>query len=267
MRKTILITGASSGFGKETAKLFMQKGWNVIATMRSPEKETELTASENVLVIKLDVTDQQSVEAAVKTGIEKFGSIDVLLNNAGYALMGALEAATEASTRKQFEVNVFGLINVTKAVLPFMRSNKSGIIINISSVFGIVTFPFFSLYHASKFAVEGLTESLQYELSSLGIKVKIVEPGGYRTNFSTSSIDFAGAGSIPDYSGTLEKISGAMANYEPNPNISEVAEKIYEAATDNTNQLRYPIGADLIAVKKQMSDEDYYKMIANQFGL
>ena len=267
MTKTILITGASSGFGKETAKLFQKKGWNVVATMRFPEKETELTQLDNILVTSLDVMNPKSVEAAVKAGKDRFGSIDVLLNNAGYAVMGALEATTEASTRKQFDVNVFGLINVTKAVLPIMRSNKKGIIINISSVFGIVTFPFFSLYHASKFAIEGLTESLQYELRPLGIKVKIIEPGGYRTNFSTTSIDFAGAGTIQDYSDTLAKISSAMTNYEPNPNISEVAEKIYEATTDNTDHLRYPIGADLIPVRKQMTDEAFYKMIANQFGL
>lgn len=267
MTKTILITGASSGFGKETAKLFMQKGWNVIATMRSPEKETELAGEANVFVTRLDVTDPQSAKTAVKAGIEKFGRIDVLLNNAGFGIMGPMEATSEESIRRQFEVNVFGLINVTKAVLPTMRSNKKGMIINVSSAFGIATFPFFSMYHAAKFAVEGLTESLQYELKPLGIQLKIVEPGGYNTNFSTSSMEVVDAGAITDYSGSLKKFSGIMSNHKFSSNISEVAEKIYEAATDNTDQLRYPIGADLIQVKKQMSDEAFYKMIANQFGL
>ena len=267
MTKTILITGASSGFGKETAKLFQQRGWNVIATMRSPEKETELTQLINVFVTYLDVTDQQSVEKAVKAGAEKFGSIDVLLNNAGYAVMGAMEASPETSIRKQFDVNVLGMINVTKAVLPFMRSRKNGIIINLSSVFGVAAFPFFSLYNASKFAVEGLSESLQFELRPLDIKVKIIEPGGYNTNFGTSSMDAVGNGNIEDYSDGINKIFSGLSQYKPNGNISEVAEKIYEASTDNSDQLRYPVGDELIGVRKQMDDEAFYQMIANQFEL
>src|ERR1700743_1347839 len=160
MKNTVLITGASSGFGRETAKLFHSKGWNVIATMRSPEKETELTALPNVLVTKLDVTDSASIKSAIAAGTEKFGGIDVLVNNAGYGAMGPLEASTEAQVRNQFEVNFFGLVAVTKAVLPLMREKRSGVIINVSSVGGRVTFPFSSLYHATKFALEGLTESI-----------------------------------------------------------------------------------------------------------
>ena len=161
MKKTVLITGASSGFGRSAANLFHKSGWNVIATMRSPKKETELTELNGILISKLDVTDKSSIENAVKEGIEKFGTIDVLVNNAGYGALGAMEAATEEQVRQQFEVNFFGLIAVTKAVLPIMRQHRSGIIINVSSVGGRVTFPFSSLYHATKFAVEGLTESMQ----------------------------------------------------------------------------------------------------------
>jgi len=182
MKKTILITGASSGFGRETAKLFHSKGWNVIATMRSPEKETELSTLSDILISRLDVTDKLTIQSAVAAGIAKFGQIDVLVNNAGYGAMGALEAATEQEVRQQFEVNLFGLIEVTKAVLPAMRQEKSGIIINVSSVGGRVTFPFSSLYHATKFAVEGLSESLSQEVAPLGIKVLIVEPGPFRTD-------------------------------------------------------------------------------------
>src|ERR1700733_8166271 len=130
MKKTVLITGASSGFGKETAKLFQKNGWNVIATMRSPEKETELTALPGVLVTKLDVTDNAAIKSAMAAGIEKFGTIDVLVNNAGYGALGALEASNEAQVRQQFEVNFFGLIAVTKAVLPLMREKRSGVVIN-----------------------------------------------------------------------------------------------------------------------------------------
>src|SRR5688572_1662847 len=125
MTKTVLITGASSGFGKEAVILFQQKGWNVIATMRSPEKETVLTRLSNVLVTRLDVTDKDTIQDTVKEGIGKFGRIDVLVNNAGYGTMGALEAASEEVVRQQFDVNLFGLIEVTKAVLPVMRENKS----------------------------------------------------------------------------------------------------------------------------------------------
>ncbi|WP_295715586.1 SDR family oxidoreductase [Mucilaginibacter sp.] len=174
MKKTVLITGASSGFGKEAVKLFHKNNWNVIATMRSPEKETELSALDQVLVTKLDVTDKASIQNALKAGIEKFGQIDVLVNNAGYGSFGALEAATEAEIKRQFDVNFFGLIEVTKALLPVMRQQRSGVIINVSSIGGKVTFPFSSLYHATKFAVEGLTESIQYELNPLGIRLKLL---------------------------------------------------------------------------------------------
>ncbi|HZH96384.1 MAG TPA: SDR family oxidoreductase, partial [Flavisolibacter sp.] len=190
--KTVFITGASSGFGLETAKFFQKKGWNVIATMRTPENDSALSALPNVIVSKLDVVDKQSIGNAVATGIERFGCIDVLVNNAGYGTLGVLEAASDEEIIKQFDVNVFGVINVTKAILPVMRKNKSGVIINISSVGGRITFPYFSLYHATKFAVEGLTESLQYELSPLGIQVKLIEPGGYKTKFAGSSMSFFG---------------------------------------------------------------------------
>jgi NADP-dependent 3-hydroxy acid dehydrogenase YdfG len=150
MKKTVLITGASSGFGKVTAKLFDKNDWNVIATMRSPEKETELSALSNVFITKLDVTDKLSIQSAVAAGIQKFGKIDVLVNNAGYGALGILEAATEQQVKQQFDVNLFGLIEVTKAVLPGMRQQKSGTIINVSSVGGRITFPFSSLYHATK---------------------------------------------------------------------------------------------------------------------
>jgi NADP-dependent 3-hydroxy acid dehydrogenase YdfG len=267
MTQTILITGSSSGFGRETAILFQQKGWNVIATMRSPEKETELNRLSNVLVTRLDVTDKHSIENAVKEGIEKFGNIDVLLNNAGFGIMGPMETTTEESIRREFDVNVLGLINVTKTVLPVMRANKAGIIINVSSAFGVAAFPFFPIYNASKFAVEGLTESLQFELRPLGINLKIVEPGGYNTNFSTTSIDVADSGNIQEYSDRFTKFANAINSFPFSDNISEVAEKIYEAATDNLDRLRYSIGAGVIETRKNMDDEAYYQMIANHFGL
>jgi len=270
MKKTVLITGASSGFGKVAAKLFHTNGWNVIATMRSPEKETELPALSNVLITKLDVTDKLSIQNAVKAGIEKFGKIDVLVNNAGYGALGALEAATEDQVKQQFDVNFFGLIAVTKAVLPGMRNQKSGIIINVSSVGGRVTFPFSSLYHATKFAVEGLTESMQYELNPLGIHLKIVEPGGYKTEFAGRSMDLFGSNGLDDYQPAFDKFITMLDNWPMSENITEVAEAIYEAATDDTEKLRYPVGHDavqLIETRKQMDDVAFKKMMATQTGI
>ncbi|SHM76829.1 SDR family oxidoreductase [Mucilaginibacter sp. OK098] len=267
MKKTVLITGASSGFGRMAAKLFHTKDWNVIATMRSPEKEVELTTLSNVFISKLDVTDKLSIQNTVAAGIEKFGKIDVLVNNAGYGALGALEAATEEQVKQQFDVNLFGLIEVTKAVLPGMRQQKSGIIINVSSVGGRITFPFCSLYHATKFAVEGLTESLQYELNPLGIRLKIVEPGGYKTEFAGRSMNLFGANDLNDYKPAFDNFIAMLDNWPMSENIGEVADAIYEAATDGTEKLRYPVGHDaaqLIEARQQMDDVDFKKMMTAQ---
>ena len=154
--KTILITGASSGIGKTTAALFQTKGWNVAATMRNPEMDPGLGEHASTLVIQLDVTDSGSIAHAIDRTIERFGKVDVLLNNAGYGAYGPLEAFSMEQIERQFDTNVIGLMAVTKAVLPHMRTEKSGMIVNISSIGGQMTFPLGSLYHGSKFAVEGL---------------------------------------------------------------------------------------------------------------
>lgn len=158
--KSILITGASSGIGKAAAQFFQQQGWNVIATMRSPEQETGLRSLERVLVTRLDVERKETIEAAIAEGMDRFGRIDVLLNNAGYAAFGAFEAATDAQVRKQFDVNVHGVMQTTRALLPHFRTQGGGTVINVSSAGGRVAFPLLSLYHASKWAVEGFSESL-----------------------------------------------------------------------------------------------------------
>jgi len=270
MKKTVLITGASSGFGRETVKLFHTKGWNVIATMRSPEKETELSELSGILLSRLDVTDNASIQSAIAQGFEEFGGIDVLVNNAGYGALGAMEAATEAQVRQQFDVNFFGLVAVTQAVLPAMRKQKSGIIINVSSVGGRVTFPFSSLYHASKFAVEGLTESLQYELNPFGILLKIVEPGGYKTEFAGRSMTLIGADGPEDYKHSFNKFIALLDNWPMSENLGEVANAIYAAATDGTETLRYPVGHDatqLVETRRQMDDVAFKKMMGAQTGM
>ena len=271
MKKTILITGASSGIGKETAKLFHDKGWNVIATMRNPQSETELTQLQDVYVTRLDVLDLQSIENAVAGGIQKFGKIDVLLNNAGYGAYGPLESFSREKIVRQFNTNVIGLLDVTKAVLPHFRQNKSGIIINVSSIGGKVTFPLGTLYHGTKFAVEGISEALHYEVEQFGGQVKIIEPGAIATDFAGRSFDFNNDESLTEYQGIVAKLFAAMpamlANESP---ASLVAGVIYEAATDGTDQLRYTVGEDaktLMAGRKQYDDATFIGGIKSQFGL
>lgn len=265
--KTIFITGASSGFGKETAKLFQSKDWNVIATMRSPEKEMELTQLENVFVLPLDVTDKQSIEEAVKKGIEKFGNIDVLVNNAGYGLFGVFESAMQEQMQKQYAVNVFGLMNVTQAVLPTMREKRSGTIINISSFGGVIGLQFGSLYNSSKFAVEGFSEAISHELAFLNIAVKIVEPGSVATNFRTG-MEFI-KNEIADYNPELASFvqqHDKRTEHLPKATTQDVANKIYEAAIDGKPQLRYVVGDDsqfYIDLKMKNSETELVKTLRN----
>ncbi|MBC5841609.1 SDR family oxidoreductase [Flavobacterium sp. F-380] len=271
MNKTILITGASSGIGKETAKLFQSKGWNVIATMRNPENETELNQLENVLVAKLDVLDLDSIQTAFDAGIQKFGSVDVLLNNAGYGAYGPLEAFSREKMVRQFNTNVIGLLDVTKTVLPHFRQNKKGIIINISSIGGKMTFPLGSLYHGTKFAVEGISESLSYEVEQFGGQVKIVEPGMIATDFGGRSFDFSNDEKMAEYQNIVSALMTALPVMAENASpASVVAKVIFEAATDGKNQLRYIAGEDakiLISNRKQYDDATFTGDIKSQFGL
>ncbi len=271
MNNTILITGASSGIGKETAKLFQSKGWNVIATMRNPEKETELNLLENVLVAKLDVLDLNSIHAAIDLGLQKFGGIDVLLNNAGYGAYGPLEAFSREKIVRQFNTNVIGLLDVTKTVLPYFRQNKKGIIINISSIGGKITFPLGSLYHGTKFAVEGISESLNYEVEQFGGQVKIVEPGLIATDFAGRSFDFCNDEKLLEYQSIVGALITAMPTMAQNASpASVVAEVIFGAATDGKKQLRYTAGEDakvLVANRQQYDDATFIGGIKSQFGL
>ncbi len=271
MPNTILITGSSSGIGKTTAKYFQEEGWNVVATMRTPEKEAELSGLENVLVTRLDVQDPDSIARAVQLGIETFGRIDVLLNNAGYGAFGVLEATPMEKVRHQFDVNVIGLLETTKAVVPHFRANRSGTIINVSSVGGKITFPLGSLYHGTKFAVEGLSEALSFEMGPIGVKVKIVEPGVIKTDFSGRSFDFSNDEALEEYQGIVGALFDSMSRLtESGSDARVVAEVIYRAATDGTSQLRYIAGEDakqMIASRKSADDETFIGGMKQQFGL
>lgn len=271
MSKTILITGASSGIGKATAQLFQQNGWKVIATMRSPEKETELTQLDNVLVNRLDVLDLDSIERSIEEGIQRFGKIDVLVNNAGYGAYGPLEAFPREHMLKQFNTNVIGLLDVSRAIIPHFRVNKAGTLINVSSIGGKVAFPLGSLYHGTKFAVEGISEALSFEMSSIGAKVKIVEPGFIATDFGGRSFDFQNDESITEYQGmvqaTFKAFAEAAGNISP---ASLVADVIMAAATDESDKLRFRAGADaewLLDNQKQTDEEAFLEMRRQQYGL
>jgi len=271
MSKTILITGSSSGIGKATALLFAERGCNVIASMRALEDVSEFKTVENVWVAELDVLIPASIQKTVKEGIERFGKIDVLVNNAGYGAYGPLEVFDRESIIRQFNTNVIGLLDVTKAVLPHFRKNKDGIIINISSMGGRFAFPLGALYHGTKFAVEGISESLSFEAATIGVKVKIIEPGSTATNFAGSSFDFKNDERIKEYQGLINTLVRMLKDIEGNsvsPRV--VAEKIYEAATDDTNRLRYPATPDaatLLEKRSNENDETFINGFKKQFGL
>lgn len=266
MSKTIMITGASSGIGKSTAQYFHDRGWNVAATMRNPEPQP--SGSPRLRYYKLDVTDTGSIKLAVEQIVADFGRIDVVVNNAGYGAVGLFEAATEKQIKRQFETNLFGLMYVTRSLLPHFRSHNGGLFINVSSMGGRVTFPLYSLYHSSKWAVEGFTESLQYELKPLGIRVKLIEPGVIRTDFNTRSLDFFNDDRLQEYQSYIRT---AMKNIEDSykngvgPEV--VARTIFKAATDRSRRLRYGTGSPapwLLPLRKLLPDSWFFGLIRGQ---
>lgn len=183
MRKTVLITGSSSGFGQLTARRFARDDWNVAASMRDPSRAEGLPEGDHVVVPRLDVTDEDSIRTAVAETIERFGRIDALVNNAGYGASGYAEEASEEELRRQFDVNVFGAMACARAVLPGMRAQNSGVVVNVTSVAGKVGLPMFSLYSASKFALEGWTEAVAHEWRPFGIRAHALAPGAFSTRF------------------------------------------------------------------------------------
>ena len=273
MSQTVLITGSSSGIGKAAATLFAERGWNVVATMRNPDDAGDLDGRDNVLVTRLDLLDSGSIEAAVDAGLERFGAIDVLLNNAGYGAYGPLEATPMSVIRRQFDVNLFGLVETIHAVLPGMRAQRRGVIVNVSSVGGRVTYPLGALYHGSKWAVEGLSEALHYELAPLGIRVKLVEPGGVKTDFGGRSFVFTHDSELTDYQPLVDAAAAALEAGTPSGSQEpeEVAEVIFTAATDGSMQLRYISGEGAKALLANRysaeQDEQFVAGMRAQFGL
>jgi NAD(P)-dependent dehydrogenase (short-subunit alcohol dehydrogenase family) len=272
--QTVLITGCSSGFGKETARLFAARGWNVIATMRNTEAGTDLGNLNNVLVTHLDVQDPGSIEAAVAKGIQTFGEIDVVVNNAGFGLIGMLEEVPQEKVQLQFETNVFGPMNVMRSILPHFRAKHSGTIINVTSGLGIFSMPMGAFYTSSKFAMEGFSEAVSFELATVGVTVKIVEPGSApETSFGNRSRSEAAgpANPIPDYDAIRahggEVVKMFRANVVENA-VEKVAQTIYTAATDGTDQLRYLATDDIkpfVDARRNLSEKDYISFLRSHY--
>ena len=272
MATTIMITGASAGIGNVTALLAQEAGWNVVATMRNPDLEhlAHFIDAKNTLVTHLDVTDLESITTAVSEADARFGGIDVLVNNAAYGAFGPLEPSSLDRIRKQFETNVIGLLAVTQAVIPQMRQRRSGTIINVSSIGGQVGFPLGSLYHGSKFAVEGISESLFYELAEIGVRMKIVEPGFVDTEFA-SSVDFHSDPELTEYDRLIENrgLSAKLTDH-PRNKPDAIAKVILRAAEDSSCKLRYRAGADseeLLTRRKMMSDAEFIADMRHRVGL
>ncbi|MEO3405042.1 SDR family oxidoreductase [Mucilaginibacter sp. CAU 1740] len=237
--KTIFITGASSGLGKATAMLFLTQGWRVIATMRDPGAAKEFQRSERLIILPLDVTDAEQIKLTVEQLTAEF-DVDVVFNNAGYGISGPLEAVTEFQLQRQIETNLLGPIRVTQAFIPYFRKKGSGLFITTTSVGGLVGFPFSSLYHATKWGLEGWSESMSFELRKLGISIKTVAPGAIQTDFINRSYDWA---LHPAYQHWMDRFTANVSGtvFAPPEKIAQV---VFEAATDGKNQLRYLAGDD-----------------------
>jgi NAD(P)-dependent dehydrogenase (short-subunit alcohol dehydrogenase family) len=261
--KTIFITGASTGLGKATAKLFAANGWKVIATMRNPGNETELNLIDNITLLPLDVTNVDQIKETTQKAMA-LGNIDVVFNNAGYGLIGPMETVTNEQLVKQLDTNVLGVMRVTQAFIPYFREKQNGLFITTTSIGGLITFPLSSVYHATKWALEGWSESLAFELNQFGIGVKTVSPGGIRTDFVHRSLDTT---SHPAYDKLVEKLYAHISE-DDFSTAEQIADVVYEAATDGKDKLRYVAGADAQALytqRIQVGDEAFRKEFDHVF--
>ena len=245
MGKVWFITGCSTGFGRELAKGALEAGNQVVVTARKPEDINDIVESfpDTAIAVQLDVTKPGEIKSSVEQAIAKFGRIDVLVNNAGIGYFGAIEESDDEDVRRMFEINVFGLANMTKEVLPFMRKQKSGHIVNIASIGGLVGFPGVGFYNATKFAVDGLSESLAKELAPLGIKVLVIAPSGFRTDWAGRSANNAKV-VIEDYASTAHQNKETIRGYSGNQPGDPVraAKAIIKAVNSENPPLRLLLG-------------------------
>lgn len=242
--KTVLITGCSSGYGLETARHFHSRGCNVIATMRTPDT-TALPRSDRLRVLALDVTNPASIDAA----LAESGPIDILINNAGVGLFGAFEATPMTTIREVFDINTFGVMAMTQAVLPQFRARRSGVVVNVTSSATLAPMPLVAVYTASKMAIEGFTASLAHELEAFDIGVKLVEPGYAPSTRFTSNGETRMRGLIPEaYAPFAQNVFASLTRPAEVTREADVAEAVWRAANDASGQLRFPAGADAVAL-------------------
>jgi len=277
-QKVAVVTGSSSGMGFETSLALARNGFYTYATMRKLEGEgtkqiTDIAKNENLPleIIQLDVNNDKSVADAIDRIVGEKDRIDVIVNNAGYGFTGALEETSMDEIKSQFETNFFGAVRVMKSVIPIMRKQATGIIVNTTSLSGKVPLPLESVYTASKFALEGISESIQYELEPLRIKIIIVEPGGVGSSFLKSSRAPKASDLNSSYRSIENKISESFKQWSQNlMHPSEVAKVVLEAVTSDNPDLRYTVGKDastMIERRKNMSDREFHDMINKQFDL
>ena len=266
-QRTIFITGSSSGLGRATAKLFASEDWKVIATMRNPDKETELNKLRGVVLLALDVTDPAQIKDAAEK-VEAMGGVDVVFNNAGYGMAGPLEGLTDEQIVRMVDTNMMGAIRTTKAFIPYFRKKGAGLFINTTSIGGLITVPFNAMYHATKWALEGWSESMAFELKQFGIGLKTVEPGGMKTDFFARSFD---TGRHEAYDKLVDKVMSVITDpkqMETYSSPAQIAEVVYEAATDGKDQLRYVAGEDAkatYAMRLQVGDEAFRTAMEQRF--
>ncbi len=262
--RTVLLTGTSSGLGEAAARRFLAEGWNVVATARVATAAVRDESAPNLLRARLDLTDAYSIETAFDVAETRFGAVDVVVNNAGIGLGGPLEAISLERLREQLEVNVIGTAAVSQAAIKRMRTRGRGLIINVTSVAGRVGLPFLSPYCASKFAVEGLTEALFYELRPFGVRVKLIEPGGMRTQFTHPW------STIEPYEPVASALNERMHRGGGNAAIPEIAAKaVIAAANDPSDRLRYRAtdAGKLLAIRKLLPDFAWRAVLEKAFGL
>jgi len=247
------ITGASTGFGRKLAEAVLAKGDRVVATARKEETLADLERQypNHGRAVRLDITDLTQVTASVQAAINAFGRIDVLVNSAGAGLVGAVEEVSDAQIRQQFETNIFGLLNVIRAVIPLLRQQGSGHILNISGMGGQVSFPLASIYHATKYAIEGISESLAKEVATFGIKVTIIEPGAFKTGFAGRSMTYA------ERIAAYQPVYGTMAKrFEPTGDPARAAQAMIQAVGADVPPLRLALGADALhLVREKLNSE------------
>jgi len=267
-QKTALITGTSSGIGRATALYLSKKGFRVYASSRTPQKLLSIQ-NENIIPIRLDITDFDNIKKA----ISKIDKIDVLINNAGYGLVSTVEDVTEEEMFNQFNINLFGLIRVTKAVLPMMREQNSGVIINISSFLGKIGLPLLTLYNASKYAVEGVTDSLRYELRDFNIRVHSIMPGFFDTNFARDNLVINAQTFAPNspYSHIVSNLAPQIVEQINHGNsASEVAELILKIVEDKNFVARQTAGdkaKKFIPMRRELCDEDFERRVRDYYNL